>query len=82
VKQVNCHEANMNYYDSITTLHRYAQRRHYFDPSNRQDLDELLFFKKHHKWRSGCPFYLEWPFGDVLTMCDSKYSEHMLARLK
>jgi hypothetical protein len=72
----------MNYYDSITTLHRFAQRRRYFDPSKREDLNELRFFKKHNKWKSGCPFYLEWPHADIGTMCDSMYSSYMLKKLQ
>jgi uncharacterized protein (DUF1684 family) len=72
----------MNYTDSITILHRFAQRRRYFDPSKREDLSALKYFKTHHKWEVACPFYLEWPHADILTMCDAKYSEYMLRQVK
>ncbi len=72
----------MNYYDSITILHRFAQRRRYFDPSKREDLKEVKFFKANYKWKDGCPFYLEWPHADVVTMCNTKYSDYMLKQLK
>lgn len=68
--------------DRITSLHRFAQRRRYFDPSSRDDLMELKFFKQKGKWKAGCPFYLEAPFYDTITMCDKKYSEYMIAKLK
>ena len=72
----------MNSYEHITVLHRFAQRRRYFDPSKREDLNELKFFKKNSKWENGCPFCLEWPFSDVISMCDNKYSDHMLKQVK
>lgn len=43
---------------------------------------ELKFFKQKGKWKAGCPFYLEAPFYDTITMCDKKYSEYMIAKLK
>jgi len=72
----------MNSYDSITILHRYSQRRRYFDPSKREDLEEFKHFKVNFKWLDGCPFYLEWPHSDVVSMCDSKYADYMLKQLK
>lgn len=68
--------------DRITSLHRFAQRRRYFDPSSRDDLMELKYFKKNNKWKAGCPFYLESPYNDTITMCESKYSEYMIMKLK
>lgn len=68
--------------DSITVLHKFAQRRRFFDPTNRNDLEEFKFFKQNNKWKDRCPFYLEWPFTDIASMCDSKYADYMLQRLK
>jgi len=72
----------MNFYDRISILHKYAIRRRYFDPSKREDLNEFRFFKQHNKWKTGCPFYLEWPYSDIGTMCDSVYSSYMLKKLQ
>jgi hypothetical protein len=72
----------MNYYDSVTILHRSINTRRYFDPSKRDDLTVLKFFKKHNKWKDGCPFYLEWPHADIISMCNAKYSDYMLKQLK
>lgn len=68
--------------DRITSLHRFAQRRRYFDPSSREDLLEFKYFKEVGKWKDGCPFYLEAPYSDTIAMCDNKYSEYMLSKLK
>jgi len=71
-----------SYCDRITILHKFAQRRRFFDPASREDLLEVKFFKNNTKWKTICPFYLEWPFPDIITMCDSKYSDYMLSKLK
>jgi hypothetical protein len=57
------------------------QRRE-FDPSSKEDLLELKYFKKNGKWKNGCPFYLEDPFIEVPAMCDSRYTDYMLSKLK
>jgi hypothetical protein len=71
----------MNNTPHWTLLSDYANRRKRFDPSDMSDLKELGYFKKHGNWKSGCPFHLEWPFQDVVTMCQSKYTDHMLSKL-
>ena len=72
----------MRAWDSISILYKYAQKRRYFDPSQRDELVEFKFFKENFRWRDGCPFYLEWPHSDIVSMCDSKYAEYMLKQLK
>jgi hypothetical protein len=57
------------------------QRRE-FNPSSKEDLLELRYFKKNGKWENGCPFYLEDPFIEVPAMCDSRYTDYMLSKLK
>jgi hypothetical protein len=68
-------------YDNWTKLSEISLKRRKFDPSNKIDLYELAYFRSNSKWRTGCPFYLEWPFEDIITMCHSKYTDHMLSKL-
>ena len=72
----------MNYYDSPSSLHRFALRRRYFNPADRGDLKELKYFKLHNKWKNGCPFYLIWPHADIVSMCNSMFTEYMLKKIK
>jgi hypothetical protein len=65
-----------------TILSDIANSRHKFNPSDKNDLKEFSYFKKNGKWRGTCPFYLEWPFQDVSTMCNAKYADYMLKSLK
>ena len=66
-----------------STLNQYtATRRHKFDPSSKQDLIELAYFKNNGKWKEGCPFYLEWPYQDIVSMCQSKYTEYMCSLIE
>lgn len=53
-------------------------KRRRFNPSNKNDLRALAFFRKNSKWENGCPFYLEWPHADIVSMCLSKYTDKML----
>jgi hypothetical protein len=69
-------------YDNWTILSEISLRRRKFDPANKTDLYELAYFKQNKKWRTSCPFYLEWPFEDVITMCHTKYTDHMLNKLE
>jgi hypothetical protein len=66
----------------VKTFRRAFIPRREFNPSNVKDLHELKFFKEHNKWKEGCPFYLEDPFVDIPTMCESKYTSYMLTKLK
>jgi hypothetical protein len=52
--------------------------RRKFDPKNKADIQEFLYFKKNHTWKNACPFLLEWPYQDVIVMCLGKYADHML----
>jgi hypothetical protein len=65
-----------------TILSDIANARHKFNPSDKNDLKEFSYFKKNGKWRNTCPFFLEWPFQDVSTMCNAKYADYMLKALK
>lgn len=68
-------------YETWTKLSEFANRRRRFDPSSKDDLKEFSYFKTQGKWRGSCPFYLEWPFQDISTMCNSKYADYMLKKI-
>ena len=56
-----------------------VERRN-FNPASEEDLKELGFFVMNRKWKSGCPFYLEFPYSDIPAMCMAKYTEHSLGQ--
>ena len=66
----------------LTTFRRAFNERREFDPSKKHDLLELKHFKQTGKWKEGCPFFLEEPFIEVPAMCDSKYTNYMLTKVK
>jgi len=68
--------------DHWTILSDIANSRHKFNPIDKNDLKEFSYFKKNGKWRDTCPFFLEWPFQDISTMCNAKYADYMLKSLK
>lgn len=69
--------------DNWTILSDYALKRRKFDPSQKEDLKALKHFMKTSSWgKNGCPFYLEWPYQDIVSMCQSKYTAYMLYRLE
>jgi hypothetical protein len=66
----------------VKTFRRTFSLRREFNPANTKDLHELKFFKENNKWKEGCPFYLEDPFVDIPSMCESKYTSYMLNKMK
>lgn len=56
--------------------------RRLFDPTKKADLLELKYFMKNNKWKSGCPFYQEYPWEDIPAMCKDKYTSYQLDKLK
>ena len=50
--------------------HMWSKRR--FDVTSPADLEEYAFFRENSKWRTGCPFHLEWPFLNVAEMIKDK----------
>jgi len=62
-------------------LSEFMWRRRRFDPKSKEDLKELAYFHKHSTWKDCCPFLLEWPHKDIISMCQVKYTEYMLKSL-
>ena len=67
--------------ETYNRLREFTGERHRFDPSSKDDLKELAYFQKHGTWKNTCPFLLEWPHKDIVTMCQVMYTEHMLKSL-
>lgn len=57
-------------------------KRRRFDPASKEDLKELAYFRKNNTWKNSCPFLLEWPYKDIVTMCQVRYSDYMLSVAK
>jgi hypothetical protein len=57
-----------------------------FDVSSKQDIGEFSFFMKNSKWKSPCPFVLEFPFLSIPDMIKDKlinaYIDSMLRSKK
>lgn len=68
--------------DVWTILNDFSNRRRKFNPAKREDLIELSYFKKNNKWKNGCPFVLEWPHTEIVSMCHTKYADYMLDKVK
>ena len=51
-----------------------------FDPANKKHLAELQKFHLTGKWTNGCPFYLEEPYLDVVSMMHRKVTDHFISR--
>lgn len=45
-----------------------------FNPSNKKDLSELKFFIKNGKWKTSCPFEVEYPYLNVVDMILRKFT--------
>ena len=67
---------------NLSTFRRSVKLRREFNPTSKEDLRELKFFKQKGKWKNGCPFYLEDPFVDIPAMCESKFTNFMLDKMK
>jgi hypothetical protein len=50
--------------------HHWARRE--FDAMNPDDLVEYRQFLQSSRWKNGCPFILEWPFNNVVSMIEHK----------
>lgn len=60
-----------------------SDKRHKFNPSNKNDLKKAKEFLYSSRWGpTGCPFHLEWPYEDVPYMLKTKITEYYLKGLK
>lgn len=62
-------------------LSDFTRERRRFDPTSKVDLKELAYFQKNNTWKTTCPFLLEWPHKDVISMCQVFYADYMLKKL-
>ena len=60
-----------------TKLSSLSERR-LFDPANVNDVLELTYYIKHNQWKDRCPFFVEYPWEDIPTMCKDKYVTYSL----
>ena len=67
-------------HDMSPTIAKFLKQRRFFDPKKKEDLKELSYFLKNNKWKTGCPFFIEWPYENIVAMCQEKYSRHMLTK--
>ena len=49
-------------------LSHYIWQKRFFDPKNKEDLEEYKYFIENSKWRTNCPFVLEWPYLTITDM--------------
>lgn len=52
-----------------------------FNPGSKEDLSAYSSFLKNSQWKDGCPFIVEWPFTDVVSMIKHKIVERHIGRL-
>ena len=67
---------------NLKTFRKAFSPRRDFNPSSTKDLQELKFFKENNKWKAGCPFYLDDPYLEIPSMCDNKFTNYMLSKMK
>ena len=67
-------------HDMSPTIARFLKQRRFFDPKKKEDLKELSYFLKNNRWKTGCPFFIEWPYENIIVMCQEKYTRYMLTK--
>ena len=54
-------------------------QRRLFEPSSKEDLKIVRKYFHTNSWgKSGCPFYLEWPYLDIPCMLRDKITNYAL----
>lgn len=62
---------------TIKQTYQNPQRR-FFNPFSKEDVGEYKFFLEKNRWKSTCPFELEWPFLSIKDMIQEKLiSSHL-----
>lgn len=67
---------------SLKTFRNAFSPKRDFNPAAIKDLQELKFFKENNKWKTGCPFYIDDPYLEIPSMCDNKFTNYMLSKMK
>lgn len=57
--------------------HKIWQKR-FFNPSKKEDILEYKYFLENSKWKTNCPFILEWPHLTITNMIQSLLIEHYI----
>ena len=55
--------------------------KRYFNPVNKDDLEEFRYFMTKGHWREGCPFILEWPHTNVVNMMQDQVTRHYIGSI-
>ena len=53
-----------------------------FNPADTDHLNEYRKFLQKQHWGDGCPFILEWPFTNIISMIEHKVTRYHLANIK
>lgn len=56
--------------NKLNTMVLYPKRL--FDPKSAEDLREYQYYLKNRKWRTVCPFLVEWPHACIPNMIEEK----------
>lgn len=56
-------------------------KRRFFNASSKEDLIEYQFFVENDRWRTSCPFELEWPHLNIDNMIKAKIVQDHLDKL-
>ena len=57
--------------------HKIWQKR-FFDPSKKDDVLEYKYFLDNDRWKTNCPFILEWPHLTITDMIRTQLIEHYI----
>jgi hypothetical protein len=56
----------------LNKLCRDLHNRRIFNAKDKKDLEEYGYFINNMKWKTSCPFWLEWPYASVPAMIKDK----------
>lgn len=61
----------MSSFESSIIMEKLTARRK-FNPKNKEDIAEFKYYYENNKWKSNCPFILEWPYLNIPSMLKDK----------
>lgn len=56
-------------------------QKRFFDPSNKEDVQEYKYFLENDRWRINCPFILEWPHLTMTDMIRTQLIDHYIDKM-